>query len=255
MVLTNVASGGYIRLTMPPASTPRAVRSRRAARVSAEERESAILATAERLLEERSPRDISVDDLARGAGISRPTFYFYFPSKDAVFLTLIDRLVERANAGRGDVLERLPEDPAQRWREGLTVFYETFGAHRAVVRAGDQIRMANAEARRLWAEVMESWVRDATMAIEAERARGAAPAGVSARDLAIALVSMNERVLHETFAAGSPAVGEESVMDVLLYVWLSAIYGTAAPAGSATGDHGGEPPAKPGSVGAEGASA
>src|SRR4030088_2909646 len=98
-------------------------RGRRSARVSGEERESAILATAERLLEERSPQEISVDDLARGAGISRPSFYFYFPSKDAVFLTLIDRLVEQADAGRGDVLERLAEDPRARWREGLLVFF------------------------------------------------------------------------------------------------------------------------------------
>ena len=48
--------------------------------------------------------EISVDDLAKGAGISRPTFYFYFPSKDAVLLTLLDRVIteadERARRGR-----------------------------------------------------------------------------------------------------------------------------------------------------------
>lgn len=218
---------------MPPAATrTAAARGRRAARVSGEERESAILATAERLLEERSPQEISVDDLARGAGISRPSFYFYFPSKDAVFLTLIDRLLEQADAGRGDVLERLAEDPAARWREGLLVFYETFGAHRAVILAGAQVRTVNAEARGLWAAVMESWVDDAAHAIEAERARGAAPAGVDPRDLAIALVSMNERVLYATFAGDPPALSEDAVMDVLLSVWLNAIYGTTTPPSS-----------------------
>src|SRR6201993_2800040 len=88
-------------------------RGRRASRVTAQEREAAILATAERLLEDRSPQEISVDDLARGAGISRPSFYFYFPSKEAVFLTLIDRLVEQASGGR-EVIERIHEDPAAR---------------------------------------------------------------------------------------------------------------------------------------------
>jgi TetR/AcrR family transcriptional regulator, ethionamide resistance regulator len=205
-------------------------RGRRPARASGEEREQAILATAERLLEQRSPQEISVDDLARGAGISRPSFYFYFPSKDAVFLTLIDRLVAQADAGRAGLLERLSEDPATRWREGLTVFFETFGAHRAVVLAGAQVRSANAEARELWSTVMESWVADAALAIEAERARGAAPAGIPARDLATALVSMNERVQYATFAEERPAVAEEAVMDTLLAVWLNAIYGTVAPA-------------------------
>ncbi len=202
------------------------VRGRRGSRPSGEERESAILATAERLLEARwAIQDISVDELARGAGISRPSFYFYFPSKDAVFLTLIDRLVEQADAGRGDLLERLADDPALRWREGLQVFFDTFGAHRAVARAGAHARLTNPEAREMWAAVMENWVRDATIAIEGERARGAAPPGPPARELAIALVSMNERVLYATFAGDPPAIQEQHVVDVLLSIWLASIYG------------------------------
>jgi AcrR family transcriptional regulator len=192
--------------------------------VSGDEREAAILATAERLLEERALADISIDDLARGAGISRPTFYFYFPSKDAVFLTLVDRLVEQASVGQGDLIERLAEDPAARWREALTVFHETFGAHRGVVMAGAQARTTNPEAQGLWSAVMEGWVAQASEAIEAERARGAAPAGLPARELAVALVSMNERVLYATFANESPALADERVVDVLLSIWLSAVY-------------------------------
>jgi len=204
-------------------------RGRRAQRVSGDEREAAILATAERLLEERALAEISVDDLARGAGISRPTFYFYFPSKDAVFLSLIDRLVEQAAIGQGDLIERLAEDPARRWREGLEVFHQIFGAHRAVVIAGAQARATNAEAQQLWSEIMERWVTDATEAIEAERARGAAQAGVPARELAIALVSMNERVMYATFASEVPHVADADVVGVLLSVWLSAIYGSGLP--------------------------
>jgi AcrR family transcriptional regulator len=215
-----------------PAASPPA-RGRRGPRVSGEERESAILATAERLLEEGRPlQEISVDDLARGAGISRPSFYFYFPSKDAVFLSLVDRLVAQADAGRRDLLERLAEDPATRWREGLHVFFATFGEHRAVTLAGAQARVTNPEARELWAEVMENWVTDARQAIEAERARGAAPDGLPARDLAVALVSMNERVLYATFAGEPPSIAEADVVDVMLSVWLGAIYGE--PLGPAT---------------------
>src|SRR5207248_11581246 len=60
--------------------TARPVRGRRSARTSGDERERAILQTAEELLRERSLTDIAVDEPARGAGISRSTFYFYFPS-------------------------------------------------------------------------------------------------------------------------------------------------------------------------------
>src|SRR5688572_25866239 len=86
-----------------PASAPvAAARGRRSARPSGDDRELAILATAERLLAERPLSAISVDDLARGAGISRPTFYFYFASKDAVLLTLLDRVVAEADAATLD---------------------------------------------------------------------------------------------------------------------------------------------------------
>jgi TetR/AcrR family transcriptional regulator, ethionamide resistance regulator len=210
-----------------PASPPQAPpgRGRRTRRVTGDDREQAILATAERLLDERSLHEISVDDLARGAGISRPTFYFYFASKEAVLLSLMDRIVAEANASLAAALERLADEPPpDRWRGGITAFYDTFRAHRAVARAAADALASSAEARTLWSRVIESWVQEATAAIEAERARGAAPAGVPARDLAIALTWMNERVLHATFAGQPPAIDEDRVLDALLAVWMAAIY-------------------------------
>jgi AcrR family transcriptional regulator len=209
--------------------TQRPGRGRRRPRASGDDRESAILRTAEQLLQERPLGDISVDDLARGAGISRPTFYFYFPSKDAVVLTLIDRMVEDAARSRDRALGRLVEDPRAGWRQGLEVFYEIFGSHRAVTLAGAELRATNAEARALWSQIMEGWVTDVTEVIEAERARGRARRDLRARELAIALVQMNERVQYATFAEETPAVDGEKVIDVLLDVWLNAIYGTPTP--------------------------
>ncbi|SCF22033.1 transcriptional regulator, TetR family [Micromonospora purpureochromogenes] len=204
-------------------------RGRRAGRSAGDDRELAILATAERLLEQRAFGEISIDDLARGAGISRPTFYFYFPSKDAVLLTLLDRVTEEADTAAGDVLVHLAEDPRARWRELISRFHATFGGHRAVVLACAEVRGTNAEVRRLWARVLERWVQAVEAAIEAERRRGAAPPGLPARDLAIALNSMNERVWYATFAGDGPAVAERDVVDVLLDVWLTGIYRTTDP--------------------------
>lgn len=181
--------------------------------------------TAERLLQERSLAEISVDDLARGAGISRSAFYFYFASKDAVVLTLVDRMVEEAAASRDEISKRIADDPATGLRASIEVFYETFGAHRAVVAAAADLTATNAEARALWSQIMEGWVSDAAEQIEAERQRGAAPAGPPAHDLATALVQMNERVLRAIFVGESPAVQEGRTIDVLAHVWLGAIYG------------------------------
>jgi AcrR family transcriptional regulator len=205
-------------------------RGRRTSRPSGDDRQQAILATAERLLERRPLADISIDDLARGAGISRPTFYFYFPSKDAVLLTLLDRVIEKADRATAGVLDHLAENPRERWRDAISSFYETFRSHRAVTLACAQARGTNSEVRGLWSTVMEGWVRQTAAAIEAERRRGAAPPGLPARDLAIALNSMNERVLYGSFASERPAVAEHHVVNVLLGVWLTSIYHTLTPA-------------------------
>jgi AcrR family transcriptional regulator len=205
-------------------------RGRRAARASGDERERAILETAERLLEERPLSEISVDDLAKGAGISRPTFYFYFPSKDAVVLTIIDRLVAAAAGSREEALKTLAEgDPRAGLRQALADLYGAFRSRRTVSLAAAELRLTNPEARELWSQVMEGWVADTTAVIEAERARGAAPPGQPARDVAIALVQMNERVQYATFTGESPSLDEDRVLDVLVDIWLRTIYGTADP--------------------------
>jgi hypothetical protein len=72
-------------------------------------------------------------------------------------------------------------------------------------------------------------VEETAAAIEAERARGAAPPGMPARDLAIALNLMNERTFHAMLAGEPPAIDDGAVDDTLVEVWLRAIYGTTEP--------------------------
>jgi len=204
-------------------------RGRRAVRPSGDDREAAILATFERLLGERPLGTISVDDLARGAGISRPTFYFYFSSKDAVLLTLLDRVIAQADAASAAAFEAPAGDRRKRWRDGIQAYFETFREHRAVAVAAAEAVATSPEVQALWSRGFAGWVQNCAATIEAERRRGAAPPGVPARDLAVVLNAMNERALNATFSGRGPAVAEDDVVDVLLEVWLAAIYGGSAP--------------------------
>ncbi len=199
-------------------------RGRRASRPSGDDREQAILSTAERLLAERALSEISIDELARGAGISRPSFYFYFASKDAVLLTLLDRVVAEADTRAFEVPRPSAPDPAGRWREAIEAFFVSFRAHRAVAVAAAQARATNPEVARLWSQVTENWVRRTEEAILVERSRGAAPSGLPARELAVALNMMNERVMYASFAGEQPSVPEAAVVDTLLGIWLHSIY-------------------------------
>jgi len=211
------------------ATATRPGRGRRAGRSSGDERERDILNTLEQLLETQSFHEISIDDLARGAGISRPTFYFYFPSKEAALLTLLDAIVAEANAGRDEAQLGLENNPAEHVRQGIEAYLQTFGKHRAVAFAAAEAQSSSPEVRELWNGVREGWVKDAATNIDIERKRVGAKTEVSSRDLAIALIQMNENVLRTSFAGEQPAVDEAVVLDVLQAIWINAIYGDKSP--------------------------
>lgn len=206
-------------------SHARTTRGRRSARPSGDDRELAILETAEKLLEERPLAEISVDDLAKGAGISRPTFYFYFSSKDAVLYSLLGRVIADADAALLDLIANPPEDRRQIWRRGINVFVETFGDHRAVCAAATAAKSTDTGSRDLWADSMQRWIDHITDVIDVERARGAAPVTIPSRELATSLNLMNEAVMVSSFIGHQPALPDDRVLDNLVHVWVTSIYG------------------------------
>jgi AcrR family transcriptional regulator len=212
---------------VPPVTTTspaRAPRGRRSTRPSGDDRELAILATAERLLEERPLAEISVDDLAKGAGLSRPTFYFYFKSKDAVLLTLFERVIVEADSALEGMVASPPADIKTLWRTGINLFVETFGSHRAVSLAADAAR-TNKDIADLWSRFMQKWVDHIAVVIEAERSRGAAPVTLPAQDLSAALNLLNEKVMLTSFAHARPSVPDEQLLETLVHIWVTSIYG------------------------------
>ncbi|MEA9986238.1 MULTISPECIES: TetR/AcrR family transcriptional regulator [Subtercola] len=198
----------------------------RTARLSGDDRQLALLATAEKLLGERSFDDISIEDLAAGAGISRPTFYFYFSSKDEVLLALLDTVIAEVRHRVAALPRDFELEPAATWRRSIEAFIEVFSAHRAVSNAAMTARMRNADVHALWATSMQSWADYSTEIILAERARGAAPDGIDAHDLAVALNLMNERVLSASLSGDAPRIDQARSLDVLSSIWLRSIYGT-----------------------------
>ncbi|HWX99021.1 MAG TPA: TetR/AcrR family transcriptional regulator [Mycobacterium sp.] len=209
---------------MTAAGQTRALRGRRSMRPSGDDREQAILATAERLLEERALADISVDDLAKGAGISRPTFYFYFKSKEAVLLTLLEPMIARADAEFDGAVQRPPADPRRVCRNVINAFFTAFSSHRAVARAGTEALATSSEIRAMWSGFMQKWIDQTAAMIAAERARGAAPETIPAADLATSLNQMNERTMMAALSAEHPAVDPDRVVDTLTHIWVSSIY-------------------------------
>lgn len=211
-----------------PKSAPSVPRSRRDKRVSGDQRERKILASAEHMMNHRPYHDISIDAIAEGAGITRPTFYFYFASKDAVLLALLDDLISHVHGMRATAMTHLAADPRAAWRDTIGAFYTVLSARRSLVLAGAAARQTNTGVDLLWTRMMNRWIADAAEAIEAERSRGAAPSGLGATDIAASLILMNERVMLAAFAGDRSAGGEDRVLDVLVDIWLGAVYRSTA---------------------------
>jgi AcrR family transcriptional regulator len=203
---------------------PTNARTRRSKRPSGDERELAIRKTLETLLETEAYNEISIDDLARGAGISRPTFYFYFGSKEAVLLALVAEIVLEADSTSDLARAAIEQDPRRFLREALSAYVMAFGRHRGVIIACDQAAATNPRVRELWNLIRGRWVEMATEAIVAERKRIDLPGLLPARELAIALLSMNEGVLYSMFAGHQPSISEDRALDVLTNIWGTAIY-------------------------------
>jgi AcrR family transcriptional regulator len=207
---------------------------RRAKRTTTAEREgaveTAIFDATERVLAGRSIREASVAELIAAAGVSRATFYFYFESKYAVVTELFERLLD-------DVLEVFRE----RWFDRPTVAgedheetlfrlhagcYEVFSEHAPIMRAvADAYPHEDAVSAAF--ETMIGRITDGCAAkIAADREAGAARPGPDARELAAALVWMNERAFYVDSTPGSRDwASTEALGRTIAAVWAAAIYG------------------------------
>lgn len=176
-------------------------------------------------MQQRSFASLSIEDLAASAGLSRSAFYFYFSSKDDVLLALLDRVISEADERVGMLPRDFEPDPAAAWRRVIGTYVEVFASHRGVAVATLGARLHNAQVDELWTSSMIAWVGYTSEAIVGERVRGVAPPGVDARNLAIALNLMNERVLSSVFVGENPLIPQSDVPDVLTSIWLQSIYG------------------------------
>ena len=187
--------------------------------------EAKILDTAEQLLGKRPLSAITVDELARGAGISRPSFYFHFESREAVLRALAERIVDQLSDASDRWLERGGDPPAAAIRRTLAGILALWHAHGPVLRAMIEAGAGDAELRRFWTGVGKGFVDATAKTIERERAAGVAIEGPDARDLAAVLVAMNDRVFYDHSRHRRSAAEDERLIETLSAVWLRAVYG------------------------------
>jgi AcrR family transcriptional regulator len=85
-----------------------------------EERKTQILAAATKVFTERGFADARMDDIVSEAGLSKGALYWYFDSKDAIIISILDQIFDYETGHVRELLER--EDSA---KLKLEVFIET----------------------------------------------------------------------------------------------------------------------------------
>jgi AcrR family transcriptional regulator len=96
-------------------------------RLETDERRAQLLELAKRSFSDRSYDDVSIDDLAREAKISKGLLYHYFPTKRDLYVAGLTEIADELVAAITTVPEDLP--PIERVRKSLDAYLEYITRH------------------------------------------------------------------------------------------------------------------------------
>lgn len=177
--------------------------------------ETELLHAAVSLLQEGTAYvDISIEQIVRRAGFTRPTFYTYFDDKRALVLTL------------GAAMEADLSDAVEPWlsfadvplRDTLAGVLAVFTRHRASVGAIIEAATYDPEVAVFWQAFHDGFRPGAERRITAGNP-DLPDTAVAAR--AYALVHMTERTFAEHVAR--PTLDEQALVDQVAWLWQAAI--------------------------------
>lgn len=196
---------------------------RRSGRRKGDEREAGILDALSALLVDRSIGDVSIDDITRAAGISRTTFYFYFPSKPAVLAALLERVSESFADNHAWFDSDGPD------REGLRAqtarAAEIWLEHTPVLKCTLASGSDYEPLESFLEQTRERFIAGLAAKITRDQKSGAAPRGVAPRPLAEMVEVMRDQRLGQL--ATHPPARMSTAVDDLVEVILRMIYGSA----------------------------
>jgi TetR/AcrR family transcriptional regulator, ethionamide resistance regulator len=172
------------------------------------------------LLAERPFKDITIDELARRAGLSRTAFYFYYPDKNEVLKEAAETVAAEVYAA-ADRLWHGSGPPEQLVREAIEGIAAVYSKHGDMFRAGLEVTTYDEEFRKFYWALIGRFVDATAEHLRRELATGRArPLDVDV--VAESLVWMAERCAYAFFLIeGRP---ESEVIEPLVSIWVHAVY-------------------------------
>jgi AcrR family transcriptional regulator len=185
--------------------------------------EAEILAAAETLLRERPFRELTVDELMRRTGLSRPSFYVYFRDRHELVLRVVEHIGGELFAMSERWYKGTGEGPVL-IREAIDGAVGVFAAHGPVLRALADAAADDPRVEAAYGELLQRFVDATAQHIEREMAAGRI-LPLDAEQTAIALTWMMERYLQLTLGR-TPGRPLAEVSGTLTTIWSRVLYGT-----------------------------
>lgn len=182
-----------------------------------------ILDVARQSLEERPFRDLTIEEVARGADLTRTAFYRHFADLEELLLALLDELGAELDLAADPWEAAGGQDTAAQLRSALESLTRLFVVHGRLLRAVVDAAAQHDEVARRYAALGAAFSSSAATRIardvDAGLSRVADP-----DEVATALVWMNERYLLDLF--GRPPLGDpERAARTLTEIWRRTVYG------------------------------
>ncbi|MEU4821608.1 TetR/AcrR family transcriptional regulator [Actinomadura citrea] len=172
-----------------------------------------LLTAAREVFEERGFLETRVAHITRHAGVAYGSFYTYFPTKEAVFLEVADRLFEEMtdhalvpSAGPG---------PADRVRRANRAYYEAYLRNARMMAIIEQVATFNEEFQELRRKHRASSVGRSARVIARWQREGLVPSDLDAETAAGALATMVDHSLYLWIVQGSDPQGAERLLETL----------------------------------------
>ncbi len=180
-----------------------------------------IVEAAEALLRERPFRELTVDEVMRRTGLSRPSFYVYFKDRHELVLRVVVHLEQELLAVANRWYESLGGG-ASVLRDALAGIVGVWEEHGAVLRALADAAADDPDVEDMYAALLQRFVDVTAEHIQLEISVGSLPK-IDATEASKALVWMSERYLYHSFGPDR-RVPPAKVLETLGTIWARALY-------------------------------
>ena len=199
--------------------TPTRTKTRLAAQERRAATERAILEATEALLEERSFRDISVEEVMASAGLSRTAFYRYFPDLESVVTRLMATLVSELRAASHRWL--FSEDPETQLHDAVLHFAAVYRDHGRLMQAFGEAAGAGPDLKQQWGGTLGALVGPVERYIEALAQSGRVDVAYPVQTVR-ALSVLTDRYLLDVYWSDD-RVPIETPTAVLVQIWARTL--------------------------------